>query len=100
VNEEFDTCRCLPETVIWIISNMQTLIKLLRHCIKQRGVSRRRGVGLAVRVKAPLRFTEAVRERGREQLASLSTAAMKSESVAVMMNQSFGSVGEVPGAKQ
>jgi len=56
--------------------------------------------GLAVRVTAPLRLTEAVRERGREQLASLSTAAMMSGRVAVMMKESFGRVGVVRGAKK
>jgi len=53
-----------------------------------------------VRVTAPLRLTKAVRERGREQLPSLSTAAMMSGRVAVMMKESFGRVGEVPGAKK
>jgi len=46
VNEELDTCRCLPENLKWIISNRETLIELLSHCIKKRGVSRRRGVGV------------------------------------------------------
>jgi len=55
---------------------------------------------LAVRVTAPLVLTEAVRERGREQLASLSTVAMMSGRVAVMMNESCGKVGEVGGAKK
>ena len=53
-----------------------------------------------MRVTAPLRFTEAVRERGREQLASLITAAMMSGRLAVMMKESFGRVGEVRGAKK
>jgi len=53
-----------------------------------------------VRVTAPLRLTEAVRERGRDHMASLSTAAMMSGRVAVMMNESFGRVGEVLGAKK
>ena len=53
-----------------------------------------------MRVTAPLRLTEAVRERGREQLASLRTVAMMSGRVAVMMNESFGRVGEVRGAKK
>jgi len=53
-----------------------------------------------VRVTAPWRFTEAVRERGREQLASLSIAAMMSGRVAVMMKESFRRVGEVRGAKK
>ena len=44
VNEELDTCRCLSENLIWIISNRETLIELLSHCIKKRGVSRRQGV--------------------------------------------------------
>ena len=52
-----------------------------------------------MRVTAPLRLTEAVRERGREQLACLSIAAIMSGRVAVMMNESFGRVGEVRGAK-
>jgi len=55
---------------------------------------------LAVRVTAPLRLTEAVRDRGKEQLASLSTVAMMSGRVAVMINQSIGRVGEVRGAKK
>ena len=55
---------------------------------------------MAVRVTAPLRLTEAVRERGREQLASLSTAAMMSGRVAVMMKESFGRVGEARGGKE
>ena len=53
-----------------------------------------------MRVTAPWRFTEAVRERGREQLASLSIAAMMSGRVAVMMKESFRRVGEVRGAKK
>jgi len=53
-----------------------------------------------VRVTAPLRLTEAVRERGREQLASLSTAAMMSGTVAVIIKESFARVGEVRGAKK
>jgi len=52
-----------------------------------------------VRVTAPLRLTEAVRERGREQLASLRTVAMMSGRVAVMMKESFGRVGEVRGQR-
>ena len=55
---------------------------------------------MAVKVTAPLRITEAVRVRGGEQLPSLSTAAMMSGRVAVMMNESFGRVGEVWGAKK
>jgi len=45
-------------------------------------------------------LTEAVRERGRERLASLSTAAMMLGRVAVMMNESFRRVREVRGAKK
>jgi len=56
--------------------------------------------GLAVRVTAPLRFTDAVRGRGREQLASLSTAAMMSGRVAVITKESLGRVGVVRGAKK
>ena len=55
--------------------------------------------GLAVRVTAPLRLTEAVRARGREQLASLSIAAMMSRRVAVMITKSIGRVGEVRGRR-
>jgi len=51
-----------------------------------------------VRVTAPLRLTEAVRESGRELLASLRTAAMMSGRVAVRMNQLIGRVEEVGGA--
>ena len=51
-------------------------------------------------VTAPLRLTEAVRERGKEQLASLSTVAMMLGRVAVMKKESFGRVGEVRGAKK
>jgi len=54
---------------------------------------------LAVRVTAPLRLTEAVRDKGREQLGSLTTAAMLSGRVAVMMKEPFGGV-EVCGAKK
>jgi len=46
VNVEIDTCRCLSENLKWIISNRETLIELFTHCIKERGVSRRRGVGV------------------------------------------------------
>ena len=56
--------------------------------------------GFAVRVTARLRLTEAVRDKGRELLPSLSTAAMMSGRVAVIMNKSLGGVGEVPGAKK
>jgi len=51
-------------------------------------------------VTAPLRLTEAVRDKGREQLASLSTAAMMSGRMAVIINESLGGVGEVRGAKK
>jgi len=100
VNEELDTCRCLPDNLKWIISNRETLIEPLSHFIKESRVSRRRGVGIGCDSNSPLRLTEAVRERGREQLASLSTAAMMSGRVAVMMNESFGRVGKVQGAKK
>jgi len=53
-----------------------------------------------MRVTAPLLLTEAVRERGSEQLASLRTAAMMSGRVAVMINESCGRVGEVRRAKK
>jgi len=43
--------------------------------------------GWAVRVTAPLRLTEAVRDRGREKLACLRTAAMISGRVPVMINE-------------
>jgi len=56
--------------------------------------------GLAVRVTATFRLTEAVRDRGREQLASLSTAAMMLGSVAVIIKESFGRVGLARGAKK
>ena len=46
VNEEFDTCRCLPKDQERIISKRETLIELLGHCIKKWGVSGRRGVGV------------------------------------------------------
>jgi len=57
------------------------------------------GNGLAVRVTVPLRLTKALRDKGREQLASLSTVAMMSWRVAVMKNQSLEGAGEVQGAK-
>jgi len=53
-----------------------------------------------VRVTAPLRLTEAVRESGREQVASLRTAAIMSGRVAVIMKELFGRIGEVRGAKK
>jgi len=49
--------------------------------------------GLAVRVTALLRLKEAVRDRGKEQLASLRSAAMISGRVAVMIKESLGRVG-------
>jgi len=55
---------------------------------------------LAVRVTAPLRLTEVVRHKGREKMATLSTAAMMSGRVAVIINESLGWVGEVRGAKK
>jgi len=48
----------------------------------------------------PLRLTEAVRDKGMKHLASLSTVAMMSGRVAVMMNESLRGVGEVRGAKK
>jgi len=48
VNEELDTCRCLPNNLKWIISNKVTLIELLSQCIKKWGPSRRRGVWFGV----------------------------------------------------
>ena len=56
--------------------------------------------GLAVRVRGLLRLTEAVGKRGREQLASLSTVAMMSGRVAVMMKESLERIGEVRGVKK
>ena len=55
---------------------------------------------LAVSDTAPLRLTEAVRDRGREHLTCLSIAAMMSGKVAVMINESLGRVGEVRRAKK
>jgi len=46
INEEFNTCRCLPENLERIVSNRKTLIEFLGHYIKKGGVSRRRGVGI------------------------------------------------------
>jgi len=46
VYEELNTSRCLPENLQWIISNRETLIELLSHCVKNRRVSRGRGVGV------------------------------------------------------
>jgi len=46
MNEEFDTCTCLPNDQDWIISNLETLVELLGHSIKKRGVRIRRGVGV------------------------------------------------------
>jgi len=54
VDEEFDTCRCLPENVERIVSNQETLIEFLGHCIKKGGVSRRRGVGIGCESNSPI----------------------------------------------
>ena len=55
---------------------------------------------LAVRVTAPFRLTNTVRNRGREQLASVSTAAMISGRVAFRINKSLVRVGEVRGVQK
>jgi len=44
VDEEFDTCRCLPKNLKQVIPNRKTLIELLSHGIEKWGVRRRRGV--------------------------------------------------------
>jgi len=54
VDEEFDTCRCLPENLERIVSNRETLIEFLGHCIKKGGVSRRRGVGIGCESNSPI----------------------------------------------
>ena len=56
--------------------------------------------GLAVRVTAPLLLTQAVRDKGREQLASLRTAAMIYVRGAVITNESLCRVEEVRRAKK
>jgi len=53
-----------------------------------------------VSVTAPLRLIKAVRNRGRKQLDTLRTAAMILGRVVVMINESFGRVGEVHVAKK
>jgi len=35
MDEEFDTWRCLPENLDRIVSNRETLIEFLDHCIKK-----------------------------------------------------------------
>jgi len=54
VDEEFDTCRSLPENLERIVSNRETLIEFLRHCIKNGGVSRRRSVGIGYEGNSPI----------------------------------------------
>jgi len=35
MNEEFDTCGCLPKNVKWVIPNRETLIELLSQGIEK-----------------------------------------------------------------
>jgi len=56
--------------------------------------------GFTVKVTAPLRLSDTVRARGREQLASLRTVAMMSGRMAVIPNESLGRFGEVRRAKR
>jgi len=44
VDEDFDTGRCLPKNLKRVIPNRETLIQLLSHGIKKRGVRRRWGI--------------------------------------------------------
>ena len=54
MDEELDTCRCLAENLEWIVSNWETLIELVSHCLEKRGVSRRRGVGIGSESNSPI----------------------------------------------
>ena len=44
MDEEFNTCGCLPKNLKRVIPNRETLVELLRHGIEERGVRRRWGV--------------------------------------------------------
>jgi len=44
VDEEFDTCGCLPKNLKRVIPNRETLVELLSHGIEERRVRRRWGV--------------------------------------------------------
>jgi len=54
VDEEHNTCRCRPENLERIVSNKETLIELLGHCIKERGVSGRQGVEICYVSNSPI----------------------------------------------
>jgi len=54
VDEELDTCRCLPENLEWSVSNRETLVELFSYCIKKRGVSGRRGIGIPGESNSPI----------------------------------------------
>jgi len=54
VDEELDTCRCLPENLERIVSNRETLIEHLSHCIKKGGLGRRPGVGIGCESNSPI----------------------------------------------
>jgi len=54
MDEEFDTCRFLPENLERIVSNRETLIEFLGHCITTGGISRRRGVGIGCESNSPI----------------------------------------------
>ena len=54
VDEKLHTCGCLPENLERIVSNWDSLIELLSHCIKKGGVSRRRGVGIGCESNSPI----------------------------------------------
>jgi len=54
MDEEFDTCRCLPENLERIVPNRKTLIEFLSHCIKEGAVCGRRGVGIGCESNSPI----------------------------------------------
>jgi len=64
MDEELHTCRCLPENLERIVSNRETLVELLSHCIKEGGVSRRRGAGIGCEGNSPIAINRGSKGEG------------------------------------
>ena len=54
VDEKLHTCGCYPENLEGIVAHRETLIEFLSHCIKEGGVSGRRGVGISCDSNSPV----------------------------------------------
>ena len=54
VDEKLHTCGRFPKNLERIVTNREALIELLSHCVKERRVSGRRGVGIGCESDSPI----------------------------------------------